>query len=217
ADGAVGPNHFVEMVNGRFAVFSKSTGARVKSLTDMQFWTNAGVTFTANLDVTDPRVVFDTYSQRWFASQIDFDANNLVGNLFRVACAARRDPTASWFGFGFAAAPVSGNLADFPTLGVDTNGVYLAGDMFDTSGNSVGSALVSFPKNDLLANPPSIAGRKLFSPLGYTARGAILQPAAATGTTTTGESVLAVGNLGLDFAPHTTLKLSVLNNPSPPP
>src|SRR4051794_12331953 len=58
ANGAVGPEHFVEFVNGRFAVFTKQGGERIKTLTDRQFWINAGVDLPGNVDVTDPRTVF---------------------------------------------------------------------------------------------------------------------------------------------------------------
>src|ERR1051325_3773549 len=80
SDGAVGPNHFVELINGRYSVYSKSSGARVRTMTDLQFWKNAGVDLGTNLDVTDPRVVFDTYSQRWFASMVDVDFSTQMNN-----------------------------------------------------------------------------------------------------------------------------------------
>ena len=216
ANGAVGPNHFVEMINGRFAVFNKTNSTRVKSVTDMNFWTNAGVTFTANLEVTDPRVVFDAYSQRWFASEVDIDGINFVGNRFLLAVSASDDPTGTWFGFGFSVDPVNGRWADFPTLGVDANGVYLGGDLFDSSLNNVGLTLVSIPKNELLANPPGITGRKSFGTLSYGSRGHVLQPAVTSGAATTGESVLAVGDLGLDFQPHSILRISTINNAATP-
>src|SRR6266446_1672884 len=38
SNGAVGPLHFVEFINGRFSVFNKSDGAKVKTMTDMTFW-----------------------------------------------------------------------------------------------------------------------------------------------------------------------------------
>src|SRR5262249_39656182 len=147
---------------------------------------------------------------------IDFDSSTMASNRFLIAVSATADPTGTWSGVAFAADPVNGDFADFPTLGVDTNGVYVAGNLFDSVGNNVGSALLSLPKSDLLANPPSIAGRKSFGTLGSAARGSVLQPAATTGAATTGESVLAVGSLGLDFAPHTTLKLSTVNNAGTP-
>src|ERR1041385_3461265 len=59
SNGAIGPQHFVEFINGRFAVFDKSKGQLVQGMSDVAFWTNAGVALTATQDVTDPRVVFD--------------------------------------------------------------------------------------------------------------------------------------------------------------
>ena len=216
SDGAAGPNHFVELINGRFSVYNKSNGSRVQTKTDLTFWKDSGLNFSANLFVSDPRIVFDVYSQRWFASMIDFDPNNLVSNRFLLAVSASADPTGVWRGIAFVADPANGDFADFPTLGVDSTGVYLAGDMLDSVGNNVGSALVSIPKDALLANPPSAAGRTSFGILGYNARGDVLQPAMTTGTASTPETVLAVGNVGIDFQPHNTVVASVISNAAAP-
>jgi hypothetical protein len=94
--------------------------------------------------------------------------------------------------------------------------VYLAGDMFDNTGNSVGSALVSIPKDALLTNPPDVAGRTSFGILNYSARGDVLQPAMTVGNASTPEAVLAVGNVGIDFQPHNTLVASVIRNAATP-
>jgi hypothetical protein len=212
SDGAAGPIHFVELINGRFSVYAKSNGSRVQTKTDLTFWKNAGLSFSPSLLVTDPRIAFDTYSQRWFASMIDFDPNNVVSNRFLLAVSTGADPTGSWRGIAFVADPVNGDFADFPTLGVDATGVYLGGDMFDNTGNSTGSALISIPKDALLANPPSAAGRTSFGILDYNARGDILQPAITAGNASTPETVLAVGDVGLDFQPHNTLVASVVSN-----
>jgi hypothetical protein len=216
SDGAIGLNHFVELINGRYSVYSKSSGARVRTTTDIQFWKNAGVDLGANLDVTDPRVVFDTYSQRWFASMVDVDFSTQMNNRFLIAISDSADPTGTWHGFAFPTDPVDGNFGDFPTLGVDADGVYLSGDMFDATGDSVGATLVSIPKSGLLADPPDISGLTSFGILSYEARGNILQPAVTTGTASTGESVLAVGDLGYDFQPHTNLLISTIENAAIP-
>ena len=212
ADGAVGPNHFVELINGRYSVYDKSSGIRVQTKTDFGFWTNSGIALSINLDVTDPRIVFDSYSQRWFASMVDVDFNNETSNRFLLAVSASSDPTGAWHGLAFVADPVSGNFADFPTLGVDASGVYLSGDMFDTNNNSLGSILVAIPKSGLLGNPPAIAGRTSFGILSADARGDILQPAVTSGAASTGESVLAVGDLGYDFQSHSNLMVSTIQN-----
>src|SRR5689334_3833489 len=40
---AAGPNHVMEFVNGAVAVYDKSTGANLQSITDLTFWGRAGV------------------------------------------------------------------------------------------------------------------------------------------------------------------------------
>ncbi|PYI84463.1 MAG: hypothetical protein DME26_13205 [Verrucomicrobia bacterium] len=215
ANGAVGPNHFVELINCRYSVYDKSSGSRVQTMTDFAFWTNSGVALSTNLAVTDPRIIFDTYSARWFASMVDFTigARRLRPNRFLLAVSENSDPTGTWHGVAFNAdnAP-NGNFADFPTLGVDTNGVYLSGDMFNRFSSRVGATLVSIPKGGLMENPPSIAGRTSFGTLSLSTRGNILQPAMTTGAASTPESVLAAGDLGDDFLPHTTLVASTIQN-----
>src|SRR5579863_7430813 len=42
-NGAAGPQHFVEFINGRFSVYDKTTGSRVLTMTDLDFWSAAGV------------------------------------------------------------------------------------------------------------------------------------------------------------------------------
>src|SRR5690348_4970188 len=48
-NGAVGPQHFVEFVNGRFSVYEKATGKRVQTMTDLRFWNAAGINFTSTV------------------------------------------------------------------------------------------------------------------------------------------------------------------------
>ena len=211
-NGAVGPSHFVELINGRYAVFNKSDGSSAQSLDSIAFWKNAGVTIASTVDVTDPRIVFDSYSQRWFASMVDVNitARRQRANHFLLAVSDTSDPTGVWHGFAFTADPLKGYFADFPALGVDANGVYLSGDLFDRNGNPIGPTLVSIPKSDLLANPPSVARRTSLGILSYGVRGDILQPAMTTGLASTPESVLAMGDLGFDLQPHSTLIASTI-------
>lgn len=205
ANGAIGPAHFVEFINGRYSVFDKTNGRRVQTLPDGTFWSRAGITFSSNLGVTDARIVFDPTSQRWFAAMVDFDFNTNASNRFLLAFSVSADPTKAWHGFAFPVDPLNGNFVDFPALGVDGDGVYLGGDMFDSADNSLGPTLVAIPKSGLLAKTPTIADRTSFGLLDYTARGYILQPAVSVGATSAGEAVLAVGDLGVDSQPHSTL------------
>jgi hypothetical protein len=215
ANGAIGPKHFVEFINGRFAVFDKTNGQLVFGTSDIKFWTNAGVTITGTQDVTDPRTVYDPSSGRWFVSMVDENlaSRRQVANRFLIAVSATSDPTAAWHGFAIPSSSLN-YFADFPTLGIDSNGAYVSGDLFDRFQNPVGPIVVSIPKSSLLATPPSTAGFTSSGVLSYASRGDILQSAVTTGNATTPEVVLAVGDLGLDFQPHSTLILSDFQNSS---
>ena len=215
-DGSIGPAHFVELINGRFAIYSKTTGTLVQSSSDLSFWQNSGITIPGGQEVSDPRVVFDPASQRWFASAIVFDRSTLASNSFMVAISAGADPTGPWQGVSFVGDPVNGNFADFPTLGLDSNGVYLSANMFaPNNGPEVGSALVSIPKSDLLLATPTAINATSFGILSFAAYGAILQPVfnpSGTGSA----RVVAVASFGTDFAPHSTLVVSSITNAAGP-
>jgi hypothetical protein len=206
---AVSSNHIVEFINGRYSVFSKATAARVQTKSDSVFWNNAGIGFGSGF-VSDPRVVFDPVSQRWFAAEVDVPSSG--ANRFLLAVSDNVDPTALWRGVAFIADPVTEYFADFPTLGVDANGVYLSADMFTDTEESVGPLLVSIPKQDLLGNSPSVARRTSSGVLDYTNYGAVLQPALSLGPTTGNEVVLAIGDLGYDFESHSNLVVFAVEN-----
>src|SRR5437016_1921200 len=59
ANGVIGPLHFVEFINGTFAVYNKTSGQNVKRITDLHFWSNAGVSLSTDSAVTDPRIIYD--------------------------------------------------------------------------------------------------------------------------------------------------------------
>jgi hypothetical protein len=143
-DGAVGRRHIVEFINGFYAVYLKKDGKRVQSASLDQFWTDAGATVRGQL--SDPRILFDPFSRRWFASTPSFNFGNGPDDLL-IAVSKGTDPTQGWAGFTIPFAGPVGTFVDFPTLGFDRDGVYLF---------SNGTVLV-VPKSDLLAAPPSIA------------------------------------------------------------
>ena len=210
-NGAVGPNHFVELINGLFSVYNKASGGRVQIMTGLDFWSQAGVNLPNGWDVSDPRIIYDLSVQRWVAAQIDFDSSGLISsNHFLLAISASADPTGPWKGLFIPVDPSGTGSADFTTLGLDAQGVYLAADMFDANGIGLDSStLVSIPKTNLLASTPSATNRTWFGSLSYSSRGASLQPAICFDQSSSG-NVLAVGNLGLDYAPHSTLKASTV-------
>ncbi len=219
--GAAGPLHFVEFINGRYSVYSKTSGTRVQTMTDDQFWAAAGFSLPSGWALSDPRLVFDPSVQRWFAVQIDFDPSGRINtNAFLLAASASADPTGAWHAVLIPSDPGGNDFADFPTLGLDSQGIFLGGDMFDATGAPVGSTLVSIPKSGLLAPIPSAAALSWFGVMSYGSGGHILQPAMGVDGTA-GAYVLGAGGLGFNFSTgqfenDTTLVVSVIQNPAGP-
>lgn len=211
--GAAGPQHYVEMVNGGFGVFDKSSGQRLQSMTDIAFWEKAGVTFDSGIEVTDPRVLYDPASDRWFAAMVDLNvsARRQRPNRFLLAVSSGSNPTNQWQAVAFTARPGTLDFADFPTLGIDSTGVYLSADVFDRFENPLGPLVVSIPKSSLLLSPPTTNGLFSSGIMSYGTRGDILQPAVTTGNSSTPEAILSVSDIGLDFQKHTTIILSTFN------
>lgn len=181
--GAVGPDHIVEIINGNFEIFDKATGASLDSRSLDSFWTNIAGQPIINNGRFDPRVVFDTDSQRWFAVSIDnvIDADNngvneAANNMF-IARSDTDDPTGDWDGVSFNADSVGVlEFHDYPTLGLDADGVYICTQDFDGGGNE---SCYSIPKADLLLAAPSVANLTRFeaTPAGLPAVSGSWQPA----------------------------------------
>jgi hypothetical protein len=222
-NGAIGPVSFVEFINGAFAVYNKTNGVRMLRITDTKFWSNGGpggngdgLNFTPADAVSDPRVIYDPASQRWFASQVNYDGSlpdpTYESSYYLLAVSDTADPAGAWHVFAFLSDPDTGNFADFPTLGVDADAVYLAGDMFSNGSGLSGTSLTMLPKGDLLASPPVITNRVFFGTSAYAVRGAVLQPASCFDGSSRG-NLLAVGDLGYDFQAHSNIVASTVLNP----
>jgi len=167
--GAVGPQHVVQLVKGEYRVYRKSDGVLLQQTSDLEFWGAMGI--TPAWWPFDPRVVYDSGSGRWFAAMVD-EQNPESNYLFAVSRSA--DPTDGWTGFTIASDSTSSSWADFPTLGVDADGVYMAASHFAFGGEwaITGASVVVMPKTDLLAPTPSIANATLFElPWAQLARG----------------------------------------------
>lgn len=171
--GAVGPDHIVEMINGRFDVYDKTTGNEVFTRSLNAFWTNVvGLTIPAG-NTFDPRIVFDLDSGRWFATSID--GGN--GNNIYLGRSDTDDPTGDWDGMRFAADTVGpAEFHDYATLALDADGLYICTNDFRGGGNE---SCYSIPKADLLLAVPSIANMTRFeaTPPGLPAVNGSVQPA----------------------------------------
>lgn len=170
--GAVGPSHIVELINGRYAVFSK-TGTFIEGSSLNAFWINAGVT-PAGSFAFDPRIIYDSHSSRWFAVAVD---NAGAANNILVAVSGSNDPTGGWTGFAIDSDSDNTHWADFPMLGINQDVVVVTANMFVITTGSDAVTTVVIPKSDLLAVSPTVANVTVFEESNPSNTGYGLQPA----------------------------------------
>ena len=161
-NGAIGPDHFVEMVNSNYAVYTRQ-GVPVQRMTMREFWGQAGVPFGLDEAPLGPYVAFDSTEGRWYVSAINTTADGLAqGNDLRVAVSRGDDPTEGFIGFKIHLHDLYVANGDAPIMGYNGSGLFLTSLDFDADFNVTGSTLVALPKNDLLARRPRIDRRTVF-------------------------------------------------------
>ncbi len=134
--GAVGPSHYLQIVNSRMVVYNKSTNAILKaaSLNSFFGYTQAGSTL-----LFDPRAAYDPVWNRFVLTADSFlDANN--NQYFFIAVSKTADPTGAWWIFKLL---INGSNSavffDYPQLGMDNGAILVTANVFGTGGN-VGTA-----------------------------------------------------------------------------
>ena len=161
--GSVGSTQFVQFANGGFAVFGKD-GVVQKATSDVAFWAAAGQTGANG----DSRVRFDAASGRWIA--LSFGAS--VSDI-QIAVSNTADATGTWQSTKFTGyvgpGGAANSVADYPTLGIDTNAVYIGTNNFGATDPSApeyfrGTTMNVIPLSSLLgAGGPTTAGLKSFN------------------------------------------------------
>ena len=159
--GAVGRSQYMETSNGAYAVFDKYNGTRLSLVSDVAFWAAAGQTGANG----DSRVMYNAAASRWVV--VSFGANT---KDLQIAISDTDNALGGWQsvkfegygGFGFGA------VADYPTLALDTNAVYIGTNNFAPAsaggGNSFrGTTLNVIPLDSLFgAGAPTVTGIKQF-------------------------------------------------------
>ncbi len=156
--GAVGPTQFLVTVNGRFRVYSKTGVAGSFDVDPDVFFAsvkspNVGAAFTFT---SDPRVRYDRATGRWYIVMIDVpNSGNAINRvMIAVSDTATISSSTVWSFFRFSP---SADFLDYPTLGVDSNALYIGGNMFGaSSGNFVRTNGYVVQKSSILGAGPGV-------------------------------------------------------------
>ncbi len=127
--GAVGRLYFVEIINGKVAMFDRTDTATavpevVLDATDFfTVFDSQGQAVFQPTAVVDARILYDQAEDRWVASALD----RAAGGRVILAVSNGANPTSGWTKHlvDMQHVNIPGFAADFPTLAIDSNGIYL--------------------------------------------------------------------------------------------
>jgi hypothetical protein len=147
-NGAVGPNHFVQTVNGGIAIWDKQGRLLFGSKLLNVLWTGYVGTNPGNQCATrndgDPVVVYDQLADRWFISQFSVPSN--TGPGFQCAAVSQTsDPTGSYFLYDFEYPAFN----DYGKFGVWPDAYYASFNNFGK--RFVGADLCAYDRASMLA------------------------------------------------------------------
>ena len=155
--GAVGPTQVGVVVNGRMKVWNKAGTSTVLNTSLDSFFSSV----RGGYSVGDPRIRFDRTANRWFVSAINIPSNYQNN---RVVLAVSSGPTISGqssFTFFYYVFSQGGGMqdnncfADYPTLGVDANAVYVGVNVFNSSLTQfLGTSAFVIQKSSVLGSGP---------------------------------------------------------------
>jgi hypothetical protein len=145
--GAVGPNHYVEMINLVFGVYDKQGNLLLGPIDTGSLWQGFAVP-----DCTDPSgdpiVLYDQLEDRWLLTQF-----TTRGPIYYncVAISTTGDPTGSYYRYAFTAGPF---FPDYPKYSVWKKSYVLTSRDFGNDG-SYGISAYALEKNKMIAGNPN--------------------------------------------------------------
>ncbi|WP_257387852.1 hypothetical protein [Tahibacter caeni] len=158
-NGDVSPTHFIQWINTSWAIFDKTTGARLNGPT-------AGNSFFAGFggkcqstNSGDPLAIWDDRAQRWVMSQFTTGVNSSQC----VAVSTTSDPLGTYYRYEFVwpTSPVQ-VFGDYPHMGVWTddsarqNAYTLVTHEFNnTTSAFLGAAFIAFERDKMIAGAPA--------------------------------------------------------------
>ena len=149
-DGAVGPNHYVQMVNSDLAVFNKTTGAMISGPTPINHLWSSGECAVNNDG--DPIVIYDQLADRWLISQ--FIASAAPSYAQCIAISTSPDPTGTYYAYEFDQSTTV--FHDYPKMAVWPDAYYMTSNEFPSSQETnSGAGEFAFERPKMLLGQPA--------------------------------------------------------------
>jgi len=137
-DGAVGPNHYVQVVNTSLAVFSKTGTVMMGPMDTSMVWSGfAGICATNGFG--DGIVKYDQLADRWVISQFAFAISGqdpVPPFIECVAISTSPDPMGTYTRYQYS---FNNNLNDYPKIAMWPDAYYLTYNIFPNGTSSDGA------------------------------------------------------------------------------
>jgi hypothetical protein len=155
-DGAVGPNHYVQMVNLVYAVYDKTTGGLLGGpWAGNALWVAANTNDACELtNDGDPIVLYDQLADRWLLSQFALP-NFPAGPFYEcIAISQTGDPLGAWNLYTFEISATK--MDDYPKFGIWPDGYYMSVNQFNQNTLSwAGTGVAAFERDQMLLGNPA--------------------------------------------------------------
>lgn len=145
ANGDVGPDHYVSMVNSAFAIYDKNGTLAYGPANNSTLWAGFGGVCESRND-GDPIVLYDPLADRWLMSQFAVPGGT-EGYHQCIAVSKGPDPTGGWYRYDYRMSKTKMN--DYPKFGVWPTGYFMSVNQFDTGGFA-GVAVAAFERDKML-------------------------------------------------------------------
>jgi len=152
--GAVGPNHYVEMVNLAFAVYDKQGNLLLGPIDTGTLWQGFAVPDCTDQS-GDPIVLYDKLKDRWLLSQLTSRGPTYYNC---VAISQTGDPTGVYFRYAFTSGLF---FPDYPKYGVWTNSYLLTSRDFGPT-VEYGISVYALEKQKMIEGNPNARAVKFF-------------------------------------------------------
>lgn len=150
--GTVGKDHYVQMVNTRWAIYDKRTAALKYGPVNIKtLWQFLGGT-CAKHNNGDPVAIYDRMADRYVLSQFAVAAADGYSHQC-VAISMSGDPLGSYFLYDFKTDV--DDFVDYPHMSVWTDAYYMAAHLFTETGTDSGLQLFAFEREAMLAGMPA--------------------------------------------------------------
>jgi len=139
--GDVGPNHYFQVVNCHFSIYSKTGSLIMGNVLNSTIWNG----MANNYNDGDAVVLYDEQADRWLFAQFSLGSMGNGPYYENIAISQTGDPTGSWYRCQYQFT----QMPDYPKFGVWPDGYYMSAHLFTST--FYGCAAVVFDRTKMLA------------------------------------------------------------------